>query len=1227
MPDFTESLIGIGPICDKGFKVTFSAEDVIVQDTQKRVVLSGWRNPKEPPALWHFNLLPSPADVPQPTATAPRLEASLAAFSAYDLPSVGALVRYLHAAAGFPVRDTWLRAIKAGNYATWPGLTYNNAAKYCPDAVETIMGHQVQVRQGTRSTQPKPPKPPNAKTSSSMPIQEPEEPSRELFVEVRHISRLYTDDTGRFPTRSRSGNQYVMIAYHYDANVILACPFKNRKDRHRLDAYAAIMESLKRRGHNVDLQILDNEASAAYKKEITETWGSKFQLVPPNMHRRNAAERAIRTFKAHFLSVLAGVADDFPRFLWDLLIPQAVMQLNFLRQATLNPSISAWEYFNGPFDYDATPFGPLGQKVIAHNKPGTRNTWDFRGEEGWSIGACMDGYRAQRYVAASTKCERTTDTISFRHQHLTVPTVTPEDRLQHGIVQLTSALRNAPAVRNDTQLEAIERLRNAFRRWAPPPSTSQSPPVPTPSPTPLPSLPRRRTRSQHRQLPLPPAAPAPSPRVVPPLSPSPPQAAPTPRVVLPPAEDSPAPVARVPGRPALEKPISRRVTRSMTQPIAARTRARQPKVGLRATFLRAFAFLAATAVATATCHTTRQRRRPPPPSWGTAPPPRPPAMQIPSVSPALAAKRKYLNALILHLAYPVTDEETGKPLEYRHLKRHPKLAPTWLRSYCNEMGRLCQGIGDGTKGPRSQRVAGTDTFRVMDYNDIPRDRRKGIADVKVVCEVRPQKADPNRVRITVAGYNIAFPGDVGTPTASLDLVKLMVNSVLSRPGAKFVCLDAANFYLQTPEMERKEYVRIKFSNIPDEFRREYGLTSDSPLVNQGWVYFAVVRGAYGLPQSGRLANDLLRKRLNAAGYHETATTPGLWRHVWRPVQFVLIVDDFGVEYVGRKHADHLLGVLNQHYEMSEDWEGKKFAGIDLSWNYASRHGDRTCRLSMDEYIRDLLFREGHKAPAKPQLSPHRHREIIYGAKQQHAPTEDTSSSLNEAGIKRVQRIVGALLYYARAVDNKILVALSAIGSQQASATENTAAAVNQLLDYVATYPADGLVFRSSGMELAAHADAGFNNESRARSRAGAHVYLSEGDARPRWNGAVVVIAAIMKNVMSSAAEAELGALYECAKAMVPLRQALIEMGWPQGKSPIQTDNSTADGVINNTIVPKRLKSMDLRLHWLRCREAQGQFRVFWAPGTENWADYYTKHFAAIHHESQRPIFAGIHTGG
>ncbi len=97
-----------------------------------------------------------------------------------------------------------------------------------------------------------------------------------------------------------------------------------------------------------------------------------------------------------------------------------------------------------------------------------------------------------------------------------------------------------------------------------------------------------------------------------------------------------------------------------------------------------------------------------------------------------------------------------------------------------------------------------------------------------------------------------------------------------------------------------------------------------------WIYFEVICGAYGLPQSGKLANDLLCTWLNKAGYFEAPTTAGLWKHSWRPIQFVLIVDDFGVEYVGKQHVDHLLGVLNEYYEMSEDWSGSKFAGINLT---------------------------------------------------------------------------------------------------------------------------------------------------------------------------------------------------------------------------------------------------------------------------------------------------------
>ena len=322
-------------------------------------------------------------------------------------------------------------------------------------------------------------------------------------------------------------------------------------------------------------------------------------------------------------------------------------------------------------------------------------------------------------------------------------------------------------------------------------------------------------------------------------------------------------------------------------------------------------------------------------------------------------------SMVDEIASPVLDEDMGEYLNYRQLRQHLKLKHIWNQSFSNEMGRLCQGIGVGDNGI-GHRVEGTDTFRVIYYDNIPPDRRKEITYTSVVCEVRPQKADPNRTRITIGGNRICYPGDVATKTASLELVKLMLNSMLSRRGAKFACFDVSNFYLGTP-LDRPEYVRIRLADILQEFIDAYQLTL---FVRDGWVYFEINNGVYGLKQAGKLANDLLTERLAAHGYYQCATTPGLWRHKWRPVTFVLIVDDFGIQYVQKRHADHLLEALQQDYKVTTDWTGTKFAGIDIEWDYKKR----TCRLSMKGYIDEMLLKYNHPRPRKPQHAPHAHRE-------------------------------------------------------------------------------------------------------------------------------------------------------------------------------------------------------------------------------------------------------------
>ncbi len=118
---------------------------------------------------------------------------------------------------------------------------------------------------------------------------------QEVFLYVYPISKLYTDDMGCFPIQARLGNQYVMIAYHMDGNLILQQAFQTKADKHCIPEFNTKMERLAAHRLSVDLNIRDNEASADFKWVITESWKAKSQLVPPDMHQRNKAEQMIRT--------------------------------------------------------------------------------------------------------------------------------------------------------------------------------------------------------------------------------------------------------------------------------------------------------------------------------------------------------------------------------------------------------------------------------------------------------------------------------------------------------------------------------------------------------------------------------------------------------------------------------------------------------------------------------------------------------------------------------------------------------------------------------------------------------------------------------------------------------------------------------------------------------------------------------------------------------------------
>ena len=252
-----------------------------------------------------------------------------------------------------------------------------------------------------------------------------------------------------------------------------------------------------------------------------------------------------------------------------------------------------------------------------------------------------------------------------------------------------------------------------------------------------------------------------------------------------------------------------------------------------------------------------------------------------------------------------------------------------------------------------------------------------------------------------------------------------------------------------------------------------------------------------------------------------------------------------------------------------------------------------------------------------QDSPYPHVTPNYGAKKQYAEEVDASPPLDKEGTRRIQQINGKFLFLGRAIDSTVLKALGSLGTQQAEPTEETNKRANQLIDYLVSQEEAVLTFRASNMVLAVHSDASYLSETKARSCAGGHFFLSNDEPHPPNNGAILTIAQVIKSVMSSASEAELAALFINAREAVHIRNILAELGHSQPRTPVQTDNATAEALINGKILPKRLKAMDMRFHWLRDRAAQMMFRFYWRPGTTNWADYFTKHHAPSHHKNVR----------
>ena len=234
---------------------------------------------------------------------------------------------------------------------------------------------------------------------------------------------------------------------------------------------------------------------------------------------------------------------------------------------------------------------------------------------------------------------------------------------------------------------------------------------------------------------------------------------------------------------------------------------------------------------------------------------------------------------------------------------------------------------------------------------------------------------------------------------------------------------------------------------------------------------------------------------------------------------------------------------------------------------------------MPGYIANVLQKYNHPSPTTPEFSPFTCPPTTYGASHIKPLTDCTVPLVSTAKQKRIQQVIGSLLFYARAVDPTPLPTLNDLAAEQTQATIKTDKAVSKLLDYMSTFPNAAIHYSASDMVLHIDSDVSYLSLPHARSRATGHYFLSNKSTSPHLppptpptpNGPIYTLCKRMRNVFASATESEIAALFHNGQEATVLRTTLLEMKHPQPPTPIKTDNSTASGIANKTVIPRKNK--------------------------------------------------------
>ena len=1255
--DLSRSLVSVADLCNEGLEAHFSKERLDISDGQN-TLLSIAKGPKD--KFW--NLPISCPEAPPMTGFSGSCDDSEQeeCLGVIHNSLDAEFVSWWHAVLGSPPVSSLIKALEAGYLSGIPRLTAKIVRDNPPVVLATGLGHLDAKRQGQDSTH----KPSKRLLKKWQPPKQDSEWHHELIVSPSENERitdtLYTDCTGAFPYMSFEHSQYVLVSVY--RNYIYCVAMASRSAAEYLRAFGMIYNHLAALNVFPTKHVMDNETSS----EIEAFLKSKrvqVQYVPPGQHRANRAERAIRIVKDLLVSMLCTAAPSCPIQLWDKSLEQLNVIVNLYRPYGPNPKVSAWLGLMGkPYDFRAHPLAPFGSRLLFHVPASSRKGWAPHGKVGIYLSPAWKHYRAYKIWHVETANTVVSDSIYWDTAPLVLPGASPIELLLAAIKDLgasTTAIFHGTAM-DDLQKSkfrlavhsAAEALKDVAVLAAPdhPQPTLDLEVLNWHSPAAVPAhtgpAPAADSYSALNKL-----------NPVPPKSKRHPAATDVRRIQPEPVETTQAQAQAQPEVPAEPEPVlpdNQAILTGAPQNRVLDTPRSPPKSAKKSQKRQAEAGPEPTIVV--------QREEPTPPALAPevlrgeatiAPPPAalPDTADEGPWTQAKTGRRGRNRGVTTPVAVAPPDpgplepapgtQETQPPdlrgltpaeAEAQGLRKSHRIYNRFVQQNSKQpdfVGNLEDNLRDAAKiswhkaksGPEAaqwakageeefDRLVSSKTIAFISQRDMPEGKRAAHLN-HVLKRKRDDKGEITyRVRATIRGDQVKFDGDKSAWTAELPAVKIFLSAIVSE-DAKAATADISDFYLNS-RLPASEYMRVHRSQIPDAVVSKYGLEK---LFHNDYVYCRVGQTIYGLPQAGKLAQDRLVAHLASKGFNLAPHTPCLFLHNTRKISFLLYVDDFLIKYHRDEDLDFLFATLRELYSIKTDREAKKFIGISLKFDRTQR----SVTLSIPGYVKSLVEKFGIK-PEKRVDSPMLPAIWTNRAEQQ-LVVEDDSPPLNDSEKKRLQKIVGACLWYAMCVDYTMLAAVNKIAINLGAPTLKHMEQAEHMLAYAHFHPNAALVLRASDMSLHVHSDASFHSESEGRSRLAGFFFLGTPQNPPVTPyGGIKAVSTASKIVLYSSHDAEYAAMFQNALDAIELRNTLHDLGYPQSTTTIVADNQKAVEAVNGLVKAKKSKTVKLRYHAVLELVRDGIIKVDWRPGNENLADLFTKALSGKHHRLMRHLY-------